>query len=278
MRMDHVLSKDFLTKPISILVIGAGGSGSGFVLQLPYLHQALLTWGHPYGLDVTVMDADMVSPTNCVRQPFSQSDIGQNKAIILVSRLNVFWGLRWRVIPEYFAQQHLRGYDARRLIVVGCVDSRAARREINAAVTGRYNMTPYWLDLGNSASTGQFVLGQPRNYLNKNHRERLRTVAELFPEIVAGGEDSLPSCSAVESLERQEPYINQMLATASLAMLTRLFRYGRIQHQGGFWNAETGQMVPLIIDPEKLSRRRRAAARRKRALLCRGQAAAGGAE
>jgi len=28
---------------------------------------------------------------NCVRQPFSISDIGQNKATVLINRINLFW-------------------------------------------------------------------------------------------------------------------------------------------------------------------------------------------
>jgi hypothetical protein len=36
--------------------------------------------------------------------------------------------------------------------------------------------------------------------------------------------DSLPACSAAESLVRQEPYINTMLAQHALALLARLFR------------------------------------------------------
>lgn len=49
------------------------------------------------------------------------------------------------------------------------------------------------------------------------------TAAELFREIVASdldGADDLPSCSAIESLERQEPFINQTLALAMLAQLS----------------------------------------------------------
>jgi len=47
-------------------------------------------WGHRHGLDVALMDADAVSETNCVRQPFSTSDIGQNQATVLINRINLF--------------------------------------------------------------------------------------------------------------------------------------------------------------------------------------------
>jgi len=63
------------------------------------------------------------------------------------------------------------------------------------------------------------------NAANRRSAIRLRTVAELYPEIAdaEAGEDPLPSCSAAEALERQEPFINQVLATSALAMLRGSF-------------------------------------------------------
>jgi hypothetical protein len=43
-------------------------------------------------------------------------------------------------------------------------------------------------------------------------------------------------------------------------MLTRLIRYGRIAHHGAFYDAQTGKMSTLAIDPEqwaKVQRRNR---------------------
>ena len=99
----------------------------------------------------------------------------------------------------------------------------------------------YWLDLGNNADSGQFVLGQLENSRNKSVVLRLPTAAELFPELVDPKldlKDTLPSCSALEALERQEPFVNQTLAYQALAMLARLFRYGRLNHHGSFVNLE----------------------------------------
>src|SRR6185312_16091447 len=59
--------------------------------------------------------------------------------------------------------------------------------------------------------------------------------------------DNLPACSAVEALERQEPFINQTLAYHALAMLARLFRHGEISYHGGFINVARGQMSSLSI-------------------------------
>ena len=104
-----------------------------------------------------------------------------------------------------------------------------------------------------------YVLGQPLNGRNRRKAERLRTVSELYPEIVdvEGGEDPLPSCSAVEALDRQEPFINQTLALNALAMLGQLFRYGKLNYHGAFFNARTGQTRARPVDPALWSRTRR---------------------
>ena len=101
MQIEHQLSPRLLERAVRVLIVGSGGNGSAMLMGLPYLHQAMKVWGHPGGLEVTVVDADTVSETNCVRQPFSRSDIGMNKATVLVNRVNLFWGLDWEARPEW---------------------------------------------------------------------------------------------------------------------------------------------------------------------------------
>jgi PRTRC genetic system ThiF family protein len=265
MRIEHTLPRELLgQRALRVLVVGAGGTGSAIVMGLPYLDQAMRVWGRSSGLEVVMMDADTVSETNCVRQPFSISDIGQNKTTVLINRINLFWGTRWRAEPVYFNERTLdRSNDTSPDLLIGCVDTRAARNIIARALTKTRNRTAYWLDLGNNAASGQFILGQPLNARNRRKAGRLRTVSELYPEIIdaGAGEDPLPSCSAVEALDRQEPFINQTLAASALAMLARLFRYGKLTHHGGFFNAQTGQMSSLPVDPQLWSKTRRRARR-----------------
>lgn len=253
MIIEHALPKSLCSRgqPLRVLVIGAGGNGSAVLLGLPYLHQAMKVWGYAGGLDVMLADGDLVSEANCIRQPFAAADIGLNKAVVLINRVNLFWGLRWQAHPEHFHKDSLSTNSAGPHLLIGCVDTRAARQAILSAVTQANDGTVYWLDLGNNASSGQYVLGQPLNAANRRRAVRLRTVAELYPEIAdaEAGEDPLPSCSAAEALERQEPFINQVLATSALAMLARLVRYGALTHHGAFYNASTGRMNVLPCDP-----------------------------
>lgn len=245
----HHIHPELLRRKVQVLVVGCGGNGSAIASGLPYLHQALLAYGHPEGLDVTLLDADVISPTNCVRQPFSRSEVGLYKSVVLANRLNLFWGLDWQGIPEQLdAKRTLDDVD----IVIGCVDTRAARATIAHCAEGSCELD-YWLDLGNNADSGQFLLGEPLNRRNRRSKLRLRTVCELFPEVIQRelDADGLPSCSAAEALERQEPFVNPTLANHALALLTRLFRYGTISYHGASVGLSSlAGVQALRIDPQ----------------------------
>ena len=94
------------------------------------------------------------------------------------------------------------------------------------------------------------MLGQPWNSRNPRRAERLRTASELFPEIadVTRGEENAPSCSALEALERQEPFVNQTLASHSLALLAQLFRKGELWAHGAFISVACQRVLPITID------------------------------
>ena len=259
----HRIHPELLERQARVLVVGCGGTGSAVVSGLPYVHQSLVAHGHPGGLHVTVIDGDTISPTNCVRQPFAKPEIGLNKAIVLVNRINLFWGLKWEAVPAHlrsgtFVSRSYSGDDLRAHIVIGCVDTRMARATIRDAV-GKWSTVSYWLDLGNNADSGQFILGEPLNERNRRATLRLRSAGELYPEIVDPtlDDDGQPSCSAAEALERQEPFVNSTLAQHALALLARLFRYGEISFHGGFINLASGVTSVLRIDPQCWERTRR---------------------
>jgi PRTRC genetic system ThiF family protein len=263
MMESHQIHPELLKHKVRVLVVGCGGNGSAIAAGLPYLHQALLAYGHPEGLHVTLLDPELISPTNCVRQPFSQSEIGLYKSVVLGNRLNLFWGLDWEGIPERLdLKRRLDGVD----IVIGCVDTRKARAAI-AKCAEEWSEVDYWLDLGNNADSGQFVLGEPLNRRNRRHRLRLRTVSELFPEAIHQelDDDGQPSCSAAEALDRQEPFVNPTLANHALALLARLFRYGTISYHGAFVSLSSlGLAQPLRVDRNYWQRLRRSARRRQK--------------
>ena len=87
--------------PVTVFVIGAGGTGSQVITNLARMSMALQALGHP-GLHVTVFDPDTVSQANIGRQLFSETELGLNKAVSLVTRINRFFGSVLSAAPQCF--------------------------------------------------------------------------------------------------------------------------------------------------------------------------------
>lgn len=91
--------------PVTVFVIGAGGTGSQVATNLARMSIALQALGHP-GLHVTVFDPDTVTEANIGRQLFSESELGLNKAVALVTRINRFFGFSWEAKGQCYRQEH----------------------------------------------------------------------------------------------------------------------------------------------------------------------------
>lgn len=238
-----------MLEPIRVALVGCGGTGSELLDGLARLHFALLGTGHPCGLQVSVYDPDTVSPANIGRQRFGPSDVGQYKAIILVHRFNMFYGLDWQAYPEAFAPKRL---ESNRIdLLVSCVDTATARVAIGKA--GRRNVCDLdvlWLDCGNDAHTGQIVLGHLCKDIADEAALRLPNVYDLYPELDSARDDNAPSCSLREALARQDLLINRTVADAALSILWKLLREGRLTHHGAFVDVKRQTMQPLPVDPQ----------------------------
>ena len=90
--------------PVTVFVIGAGGTGSQVATNLARMSIALQALGHP-GLHVTVFDPDTVTEANIGRQLFSESELGLNKAVALVTRINRFFGFSWEAKRQCYPLQ-----------------------------------------------------------------------------------------------------------------------------------------------------------------------------
>ena len=241
--MHHKIKPSLLTKTVKVVVVGAGGTGSHMLMGLAQLHHAMLALGHPGGLDVVVYDSDTVSHTNVGRQMFFPSDVGRNKADVLVHRINMAMGVNWKAMPERFEEP-----ESATDLLIGCVDNRATRGLIHAC---NLFTAMYWLDMGNTSHGGQIILGQ----IGKH--KTLPNIGDLFPETIDAsldGGDDTPSCSMAEALEKQSLFINRAMALYGLNLLSELFRHGTIDYHGVFVNLKTARTTPLKIDPQAWAR------------------------
>ncbi len=240
----HFLPAAFDNRAIRILLVGCGGNGGQMLMGLASLDTALRAISSR-SLDVTVVDDDIVTEANLGRQPFYRCDIGNSKARTLTERINLAHGLAWSAVhgraPTAIG---VEGAD----ILISCVDTASARRALGAALASGRSIPTYWMDLGNRASDGQYLIGCPSRATARDQR-RLPTVLESFPELADGSlpDDDTPSCSVAEALDRQSLFVNRVVASHALALLFDLLGRGSIGHAGAFLNLATGQVVPIPL-------------------------------
>lgn len=253
--MKHYLPTGMLTRPVKILLVGAGGTGSRMLENLMNLHRAMVALGHPYGIDLTLIDDDRVSEANVGRQAFYQCDVGSYKAITLINRANMALGhgTRWtadvgRISTDTTGLTNFH-------MVIGAVDNRSARLGILRSLERAGSGLRYYLDLGNRSSDGQVVLGQVNSGTKKTDPEwRLPHVGEMFPELIDSAldkqEDDTPSCSLAEALEKQSLFINPAVSLFASNILWQLFTKGEIENHGAFVNLDHMSVMPMAIDKE----------------------------
>ena len=257
--MEHLIDPDLLDKRVTVHLVGVGGNGAQMAACLARLDLAMRALGHPHGLLVTAFDADRVSESNVGRQLYSASDVGRHKALVTIHRLNQFYGFDWDAEPlhyETFQQRSHTGKSAD--LLISCVDSRAARRNLHLLAFERYAGYRYWLDLGNTEATAQVVLGQPvtRRSDRLDAGARLPCVTELFPELLdeTAPEDNQPSCSVRMSLASQGLFVNDVAVRFAAQLLYELFSKGRLRQHGVVVNLDSKRTGPIEVDPRTWER------------------------
>lgn len=250
----HYTDSYLLNPPhkVTIDLVGIGGTGSQVITGLARVNEALMSMSHP-GIHVRSWDHDVVTEANIGRQLFSSSDIGLNKALVLTTRVNRYFGYEWEAIGEEFTGKLSSN------ITITCVDSARARLKISDRIENkkRNKANPtdrrvYWLDLGNMQKTGQCILGtlypikQPKSDFKT--KQVLKSVVKKFPQLKKiKEEDQGPSCSLAEALRKQDLFINSTLAQFGVNLIWKLFREGMISYHGCYLNLDS-----FIVNPIKI--------------------------
>ena len=246
--------------PVTVNLIGGGGTGSQVLTSLARLDVTLRGLGHP-GLFVTLYDPDIVTESNIGRQLFGYSDLGLNKANCLITRINNFFGNDWKAIPNtYPSDMKTIKKDDIANITITCTDNIKSRTDLWKILKSvpisdyRCHNTPlYWLDFGNARTSGQAVLGtvpkkisQPASRLYKTVPS-LKVITKLVRFSKVSDEDSGPSCSLAEALDKQDLFINSTLAQLGCNILWKMFRHGMIEHHGLYLNLNTMKVNPIMV-------------------------------
>lgn len=252
----HFTASELLNpaNPISVCLIGAGGTGSQVLTGLARMSYSLQALGHA-GFQVSLWDDDIVTEANLGRQLFAPCELGLSKAAALIVRTNRFFGTGWKAVEKPFTAQTAH----RAAIYISCVDTADARFSIAEALkpinrNSQYADFPrYWMDFGNAKHTGQVILSTIGNIKQPDSEmyipvENLPFVTEEFSELLQNSaKDDTPSCSLAEALEKQDLFINSALAQMGCSLLWQMLRSGILFTRGAFLNISTLSMQGLKI-------------------------------
>ena len=251
------------TNPITVNLIGAGGTGSKVLTALMEMNHSLNELEHA-GFTVRLWDDDIITQANLGRQRFAESEVGLYKSVALINRCNRFSGTKWIAETQKFERDNFGKMpeNANATITITCVDNVKARfdvaeilNELNSPNRFHYRDTPkYWLDFGNSQHFGQVLLATVGTIKQPNS-EKFETVASLpFVTEEFGGllkqsetEDDTPSCSLAEALQKQDLFINSSITQMGCSLLWSLFRNGMTEYRGFFHNLKEFRTQPIKI-------------------------------
>lgn len=241
------------TNPVTVNLIGAGGTGSQVLTALARINHSLIAFHHA-GLQVRVYDDDVVTEANRGRQLFASAEVGLNKAVSLINRINRFFGTNWKAIPKKFTTHTAQNAS----ITISCVDNAVSRFMIADILKQPFeehtiDKPLYWMDFGNSRHTGQAILATVSTIVQPTSKKyipvgMLPFVTDEFKALLQQGDkDNTPSCSLAEALTKQDLFINSSLADLGASLLWQLFTDGMITNRGFFLNLKDFRTQPLKV-------------------------------
>ena len=259
----HFIDSDLInpTNPISVNLIGAGGTGSKVLTAMMEMNHSLTALGHA-GLSVRLWDDDRITEANLGRQRFFECETGLYKSVALINRVNRCTGTNWKAETRKFRKDNFGRVpeETKASIYISCVDTVQARFEIADILSkldndDTYSNSPrYWLDFGNSQYTGQVLLstiGEIEQPDSKKYEtvSILPFVTDEFGDLLKQSEkqDNTPSCSLAEALEKQDLFINSSLTQMGCSLLWGLFRNGMIIYRGFFHNLKDFSTHPVKV-------------------------------
>lgn len=231
--------------PITVTVIGCGGTGSLVISRLARLNYALQELEHP-GIMVKAYDGDIVEKNNIGRQNFSIFDLGINKAICCIEKCNLTFGTYWEAVPDHCPPNLI--YNSN--ITICCVDNIKFRQSVKLKIDSKgkridYLFPFFYIDCGNGKDFGQVILS---DYYFEGLK-KLNNVFDIYPnysEMDNVETQGIQGCSYLDSLEKQDLFINDKIALECVELLKKLLTRSEIDYQGVICNL-SGKSNPIKI-------------------------------
>jgi len=248
-----------LTRPVRIVMLGAGGTGGHIA---PHLYRLLYALDRP--VRFIICDGDIVEEKNLVRQNFTPADLGENKAKVLAERYSSVFGLEAEYIPSFVeTEEQLRQLLKpdqlidrvnrvlleELVLLLGAVDNNKSRQLCHKVFYQAKELI--YIDSGNGEYTGQVVCG-----MRRNSRTYYPPIGTVYPDVLED-KDKFPtelSCAEASVSAPQSMAANITAATAVVDMVYNILALGDSTVRQATFSTRT-----VNVRPEIQKRRRKAA-------------------
>ena len=220
-----------MTRPVKIVMLGAGGTGGHIA---PHLYRLLYTLDRP--VRFIICDGDVVEEKNLVRQNFIPADLGENKAKVLAERYASVFGmeteyvplfvetedwLKQLITPQIWKRDYGRTIIKEQVILIGAVDNNKSRQLCHRVF---YQMEDLiYIDSGNGEHTGQVVCG-----IRSGGRTIYRPIGSAYPDVLKET-DKFPtelSCAEASVSAPQSIVANVTAANTVVNMIYNILALG----------------------------------------------------
>lgn len=267
---------------IQLVLVGCGGTGSWLAPHLPRIARILQTYEKM--VSVKFVDPDTVEDKNVWRQHFCLAEVGRNKAEALAMRYSLAWGkVNITACPgPYNAEKHIMqtddfpgesyyrtSKDRVTVVVIGCVDNADARQAISQTLADQHKGHIWWLDCGNTKTTGQVLLGNETNSQSLREAWGLEGYCTVLPaphlqhpELLINdapptekesGQRKKMSCAEIAQFEMQSLTINQTVANLAADYLLRMLVTGNLNRMATYVNLDLGSAYSTYITRENVA-------------------------
>ena len=254
-----------MTRPVKIVMLGAGGTGGHIA---PHLYRLLYSLKRP--VRFILCDGDVVEEKNLVRQNFTPADLGENKARVLAERYSTVFGLETEYVPSFVEDEEQLGsllepgylwmrqpghaYNVRvseLVILIGAVDNNKSRQLCHRMF---YRATELiYIDSGNGEFTGQVVCG-----VRRGGKTYYPPIGIVYPDVLVET-DKFPtelSCAEASVSAPQSMAANITAAMAVVSIVYNILALGESTVRQTTFSTKTVHVQPTIQQRRK---RRKAA-------------------
>lgn len=181
--------------PLNFFVVGVGGNGGPVALDIGHEMQFNKNIG------LTLLDGGTVGEENLGRQPFTQFDVGKNKAVAMGEKL-ARWGLAPNIISEYITTPEMMISIIKSVarhntlpVLLGCLDNKDSRRVMDRVFYSKEIPTLIYIDAGIQGI--EYVLDESSfEYELQRRQGHGRSKKNVPPEVI---EKLKKECSRIDN-------------------------------------------------------------------------------